>query len=82
MESLDYTSARIHLNASTARLDGDGGVTIIVCATDPGHPNWLNTTGHVAGTMCLRLTGATHPAIAETSLVSMEEARKLTRRLQ
>jgi len=82
MESLDYTSARIHLNAATARLDADGGVTIIVCAGDPGHPNWLDTTGHAAGTMCLRFTGATRPAMTETSLVQMDDARKLGRRVQ
>jgi hypothetical protein len=82
LESLDYTSARIHLNASTARPDSDGGVTVVVCADDPGHPNWLATTGHAAGTMCLRFTGASRPAVAETSLVKMAEARRLRGRLQ
>lgn len=77
MESLDYTSARIHLNATTARRDRDGGVTLVICGTDPGHPNWLDTTGHASGTMCMRFTGAAWPAKADTALVSLEEARAL-----
>ena len=82
MESLDYTSARIHLNATTARSDRDGGVTLVICGTDPGHPNWLDTTGHDSGTMCMRFTGAAWPAKAATALVSLDEARALRGRLQ
>jgi len=82
MESLDYTSARIHLNASTAKLDADNGVTIVVCASDPTHPNWLNTTGHSAGTMCMRFTGAEYPATAITSVLPLNEARELGGRLR
>jgi hypothetical protein len=81
MESLDYTCARIHVNATTAQRDADGGVTIVVCGQDPSHPNWLDTTGHEAGTMCMRFTGAAYPAVAETSLVPLDEARGLHRRL-
>ena len=82
LESLDYTSARIHLNATTARRDRDGGVTLLICGSDPGHPNWLETTGHACGTMCMRFTGAAYPASAATALVSLDEARALGSRLQ
>ena len=82
MESLDYTEARIHLNGVTARPDRDGGVTIVVSGNDPGHPNWLNTTGHTAGTMCMRFTGATRPAVAHASLVDIVAARELARRVE
>jgi hypothetical protein len=80
MESLDYTRARVHLNGSTVHHDADGSVTLVIAASDPGHPNWLNTTGHTAGTMCMRLTGAAHPATAHTSLVRLEALRSLSGR--
>lgn len=79
MESLDYTRARVHLNGSTVRRDFDGGITLVIAASDPGHPNWLNTTGHTSGTMCMRLTGAAYPAIAHASLMSLQAARELAR---
>ncbi len=80
MESLDYTLARIHLNGTNVRRDSDGSITLVIAASDPGHPNWLDTTGHTSGTMCMRLTGAAHPAVAHTSLVSLQTARELARR--
>jgi hypothetical protein len=79
MESLDYTRARVHLNGRTVRRDPDGGITVVIAASDPGHPNWLNTTGHTSGTMCMRLTGAAFPAVAHTSLMSLQAARELGR---
>jgi len=80
-ESLDYTEAQIHLNGATARRDRDGGVTLILSASDPRHPNWLNTTGHGGGTMCMRFTGAAQPAIARTALVTSAAAAELAKRL-
>jgi hypothetical protein len=79
MESLDYTRARIHLNGTTVRREPDDSVTLVIAASDPGHPNWLNTTGHTSGTMCMRLTGAAYPAVARTSLMSLQAARELAR---
>lgn len=81
MESLDYTQARIHLNGTSACRDRDGGVTIIVSGSDPGHPNWLDTTGHTAGTMCMRFTGAARPAEAHTSLVKNTAVAELAARV-
>lgn len=63
MESLDYRHHRIHHNPNTAKLDADGGVTMVLAHCDPGHANWLETAGHTRGTMCLRWVGASeHPA--------------------
>ena len=62
MESLDYRYHDIHVNNASAKLDDDGGVTIIVGERDPGIGNWLDTAGHTRGTMLLRWTGANeHP---------------------
>jgi len=54
MESLDYRYFRICINKYSARIDPDGRLTLIVSHADPGHPNWLETAGHVRGTMCFR----------------------------
>ena len=72
-ESLDYTQAPIHLNKQSARLDPDGGVTIVVSERDPGHPNWLRTLGHRSGTANLRLMGAKEPVTTSLRVVSRRE---------
>jgi hypothetical protein len=54
MESLDYRYFQIHLNKHSAVARPDGSVRIIVAHRDPGLPNWIDTTGHFCGTMCLR----------------------------
>lgn len=62
MESLDYRYARVHLNSAGAHYAADGSVTIVIAHQDPGHPNWLATTGLAEGTWCLRWVGAAeHP---------------------
>ena len=62
MESLDYRYFRIHVNSETATYNDDGSVRIVVAHEDPGHPNWLDTSGHEHGTMGLRWVRAIgHP---------------------
>lgn len=58
MESLDYRYHRTNVNKSTAHVEPDGRVRIVVAAEDPGHPNWITTAGHANGTLLFRLTGA------------------------
>jgi hypothetical protein len=71
MESLDYTTGRIHVNSQTARMDADGGVTIVASDRDPGHPNWIGTQGHTSGTIVMRLVGASEPALVETRVIEV-----------
>jgi len=71
MESLDYRHQRIHLNKHSAQLDADGGVTMVLSHRDPGHANWLHTTGHDIGTMCLRWVGAAEPVHPTTRVVRL-----------
>lgn len=68
MESLDYRHHRIHFNAHSAQRDADGGVTMVLAHRDPGHANWLETTGHTRGTMCLRWVGAREHVAPELQL--------------
>jgi hypothetical protein len=76
-ESLDYTRAQVHLNSRNAAYRADGGVTMIVSATDPGLPNWLRTLDHDHGTLCLRLVGASAPLRAITRVVRTNELAQL-----
>jgi hypothetical protein len=62
MESLDYRYHRVWLNNHDAKLEDDGSLRIIVAHDDPGHANWIDTTGLRRGTMCLRWVHAdAHP---------------------
>ncbi|HUR40172.1 MAG TPA: DUF1214 domain-containing protein [Verrucomicrobiae bacterium] len=69
MESLDYRYHRIHLNNHSAKVDADGGVTIVIAHQDPGHPNWLETAGHASGTLCMRWVGAKEHVHPQTRVV-------------
>jgi hypothetical protein len=72
MESLDYRYHRIHLNNSTARLERDGSVRIVVAHRDPGLPNWLSTAGHDQGTMCFRWVRAQAHPVPATRVVRQD----------
>lgn len=54
LESLDYTRHRIHRNLGAIDVDAEGNFELCLAHRDPGHPNWLCTTGHGAGYLLLR----------------------------
>jgi len=61
MESLDYRHHTIHTNNGLANLNADGSVTLNI-SPHPHPHNWIETAGHMKGTMLWRWTGAkTHP---------------------
>jgi len=73
LESLDYRFRKVHVNKHTAVYRQDGSVEIVVTASDPGHPNWLDTCGHRRGTMCVRwIRAETHPD-PQTRVVKLAE---------
>jgi hypothetical protein len=55
MESLDYTTSTIHLNHGNLATDADGRFEVVIAHRDPGVPNWLDTTGHLAGYALIRV---------------------------
>ncbi len=77
LESLDYRYYQIHINQSTATYNDDGSVRAIVSKTDPGLPNWLNTTGHNQGTMCVRWLGAQEHPVPVCRVVSLAELNRI-----
>ncbi len=74
MESLDYRNHQIHLNSHSARLNTDGTVTLVIAHNDPGHPNWIDTTGHQLGTSLFRIIGGVNvPGAIDTRIVKASE---------
>ncbi len=53
MESLEYRHHQVHMNHSRI-VHADGKYEICLGHKDPGHPNWLDSTGHLAGYLLLR----------------------------
>jgi len=75
-ESLDYRYHRVHINKHDAVVAPDGHVRVVVAHADPGVPNWLDTAGHVRGTLGLRWGKASlHPVPACRVVAASEVAR-------
>jgi len=53
-ESLDYVNRTGSLNGEQAVPSPDGRYRILIAATDPGVPNWLDTGGHPEGFILYR----------------------------
>ncbi|MFC2090669.1 DUF1214 domain-containing protein [Bacteroidota bacterium] len=54
MESLDYRHFTISINKHSAKYEADGSIHILIAHQNPGIPNWIDTAGHMEGTMCWR----------------------------
>lgn len=61
-ESLDYANHVTSLNGFQAERDTDGITRCVVAHSDPGMPNWLDTTGLQRGFMTMRWTYPEPPA--------------------
>ncbi|MCK6505709.1 hypothetical protein L6R53_20335 [Myxococcota bacterium] len=72
MESLDYRAARISLNHRQVQVDADGNYEICLAHRDPGHENWLDTTGHLAGYALIRVLLAAEEVVPPTIEVLYE----------
>ena len=53
-ESFDWRNRRVSLNSREVERGADGGARIVVAHRDPGVPNWIDTAGHLEGSMSLR----------------------------
>jgi hypothetical protein len=82
MESLDYLRHRVGLNHATLQREADGSFEIALAHTDPGHPNWLDTTGHHAGYLLARslLLDGAPPTLSIQVMYDHEWAAEKARR--
>jgi len=60
-EPLSWADHRSHYNNRTVRYEPDGSVRIVIAARDPGVPNWIDTRGHLEGTMLFRWSRTARP---------------------
>ena len=49
MSAIDTLNRQTSLNGYSAMLDQDGKFRAVICAEDPGVPNWLDTAGYARG---------------------------------
>ena len=53
-ECIDHRRRRSRSPTPTRYANDDGTVRVVIAATDPGHPNWLDTGHRHRGFVCLR----------------------------
>jgi hypothetical protein len=76
MESLDFRYFPINLNSTSAQLDADGMLRIVLAHRDPGRPNWLDVAGHDHGAMLWRWNDVEDPpALPRVELVPLASLR-------
>lgn len=56
--TLDWMNAQTSLNSAQAIPDPDGVLRVVVAASDPGVPNWMDTLGHRRGVLQCRSAGS------------------------
>jgi hypothetical protein len=66
-ECIDHRRRRSSLTSAHAVREVDGSVRVVISATDPSHPNWLDTGGRHRGFVLLRwLDNPAAPVVATT----------------
>jgi hypothetical protein len=76
MQTLDYRTRQSSLNAVQMDTDEKGAYRIVISATDPGVPNWLDTGGHRRGTIFWRfLLPEVDPETPRCTVVPVSQLR-------
>ncbi len=76
MHTYNYDYERVTINGSQVAYEPDGSWTIVVAASDPGHPNWVSTAGHRRGRVWFRwFLPSETPERPSVSLVSLQSRR-------
>ena len=57
-ETMDYRNRLTNTNCHYAELEADGELMLVIAHDDPGHPNWLDPSGHEEGYVTVRWIGA------------------------
>jgi hypothetical protein len=60
-ESMEYANQIGSLNGHQMSVDPDGVIRLVIAHSDPGVPNWLDTSGHPEGFMSPRWAYSTTP---------------------
>ena len=57
-ETMDYRNRLTNTNCHYAELEDNGELLLVIAHADPGHPNWLDPSGHEEGYVTVRWIGA------------------------
>lgn len=71
--SLNFTYRQTSINMHQAAVDRDGGFRAVVAHKDPGVANWIDTTGHLQGTIVFRNYRAMGQPVPATRKVKLTE---------
>jgi hypothetical protein len=74
--SLDFFERQSSLNKDQVALGGDGSLTLVVAASDPGIANWLDTAGRRDGVLIMRNYYAPENPDISSRVVKLTELRK------
>ena len=73
MNSYDYLYRPVSFTPSRAVVDDDGKVRMVLCASDPGLHNWLDSCGLEQGNLTIRTLMSASGPVIETQLVKQSE---------
>jgi hypothetical protein len=68
-EAVEYASRQSSINGHQAVVDDDGVFRAVICARDPGVPNWLDTAGYTQGSLTARFLRADFAPTPQTRVV-------------
>jgi hypothetical protein len=74
--TIDWVNHQSSLNAFQARIDSDGKFRAVICNSDPGAPNWLDTGGFREGAIQGRWNNCESEPVPTTRLVKLSELRR------
>ena len=77
LETIHYGRHQSSLNGHQAVIDSDGIFRAVICATDPGVANWLDTAGHSNGAMLLRCVRTETAPVPHVRVVKVDEVLSL-----
>ncbi|QFU92527.1 hypothetical protein [Amycolatopsis sp. YIM 10] len=75
-ETTDWYNNHSSLNGAQWRLDTDGKLRVVVSATDPGVPNWLDTAGYPTGVVQGRWTDCSSNPMPSARTVAVADVAK------
>ena len=75
MDSGAFADHLTSTNGEQAHVDADDRVRLVVAATDPGGPNWIDTQGRPEGLLVYRYVGTRTRPVPEAALVPVGDVR-------
>lgn len=73
--TIDWMNRQSSLNGHQARIDSDGRVRMVVCRSDPGVPNWLDTGDYSRGVIQIRWNECSSQPTPTARKVKLEDLR-------